>query len=190
MNDQPEYSFSFEGEDRIISSLFREVQVGTYIDIGCNHPVVNSNTYLLYCQGWRGLAVDANSEYRPLWSLKRPDDIFISALLSDSQEHRSFSLFSDRTMSSCDPETVSRYSARLGAPHSVIDLSATTLGDLLQEVRMTNKMYLDEIHLVSLDVEGEDLNVLKGHDFLSMRPGCIVVETKGLSLSNPRILPI
>ena len=45
-------SFSFEGQDMIIASLLREVDKGFFMDIGCNHPIHENNTFRLYEAGW------------------------------------------------------------------------------------------------------------------------------------------
>ena len=57
-------SFSQNGEDDFIRSHFwNDILAGhkgTYLDIGCYHETLYSNTKLLNLIGWRGLAVDAN----------------------------------------------------------------------------------------------------------------------------------
>ena len=35
---------------------------GTFVDIGCSHPIILSNTYALECCGWRGLLVDSSPD--------------------------------------------------------------------------------------------------------------------------------
>src|SRR5690242_3324544 len=52
-------SYSQEGEDRILHSIFETVADGFYVDIGAHHPKRFSNTYLFYQRGWRGINVDA-----------------------------------------------------------------------------------------------------------------------------------
>lgn len=36
---------------------------GTFLDIGCNHPSYNNNSYSLELLGWRGLLMDLNPEW-------------------------------------------------------------------------------------------------------------------------------
>lgn len=183
MKSYPEVTFSFEGEDRILRSLFRHVPRGVYVDVGCNDPVRHNNTYLFYLDGWDGIAIDANQEYQDRWLSVRPRDRFLSALVSNIPEIRSFNVFRDRTMSSVDSETVARYAERLGEAEKVLDLPAFTLSYLIEK-NLPSKSD-SEIHLVTVDVEGWDLKVLQGLDFARHLPGCIVVETKGLNLSRP-----
>jgi hypothetical protein len=174
-------SYSLEGEDLILASLLRDVEQGTYIDAGANHPIVINNTYGFYRKGWTGLAIDGNASFAGLWADLRPNDTFVHGLLSDAVKEVEFRIFPDDTMSSMDAETGERYATRFerGAV-KVEKMETSRLGDL-------RKTYLPEgeIHLLSVDVEGEDLNVMIGADLQVMRAGVIVVETKNCSLYSP-----
>ena len=41
-------SYSLGGVDLLVNYIFRNKKQGVYIDVGCNHPIKNNNTYLLY----------------------------------------------------------------------------------------------------------------------------------------------
>jgi FkbM family methyltransferase len=177
---QSKLSFSFEGSDLIVSSLLRDVSKGIYIDVGANHPEIQNNTNYFYNLGWSGLAIDGNDSFENLWNESRPRDIFRSALISDRISDVEFFIYPDNTVSSMDISTIKRYSARFNENEiSVISKSTTTLFDL-------KSMYFsnDEIHLLSIDVEGEELNCLLGANLEIWKPGVIVIETKNLSLYN------
>lgn len=174
-------SYSFEGEDLILASLLRNVEHGIYIDAGANHPIRINNTFGFYQKGWTGLAIDGNGAFAGLWADLRPNDIFVHGLLSDAVKEVDFLIFPDDANSSMDAATSERYAARYepGAAR-VKRMQTSVLADL-------RKTWLPEgeIHLLSVDVEGEDLNVLIGADLTVMRPGVIVVETKNCSLYKP-----
>ena len=40
-------TYAGEGEDLIIKKIFKGKKNGCYVDVGCYHPLVGSNTYLL-----------------------------------------------------------------------------------------------------------------------------------------------
>ena len=44
-------SFSQTGIDLILNNIFKSQKLGFYIDIGCNHPIYNNNTSLLFKRG-------------------------------------------------------------------------------------------------------------------------------------------
>ena len=39
--------YSFSGVDIILEKIFKNHCKGIYIDVGCQHPIKNNNTYLL-----------------------------------------------------------------------------------------------------------------------------------------------
>ena len=44
-------SFSFGGCDLLINYIFKSKNNGFYLDVGCQHPISNNNTYLLHKKG-------------------------------------------------------------------------------------------------------------------------------------------
>ena len=77
-------SFSQTGLDLLLSNIFKGLQKGFYIDIGCNHPVYNNNTFLFYKRGWRGLNIDLDKSSIDLFNIYRKGDLNIHAALSSS----------------------------------------------------------------------------------------------------------
>jgi dTDP-4-dehydrorhamnose reductase len=173
-------SYSFEGADLIAASLLRNVSQGTFIDVGANHPIIQNNTYYFYQKGWCGLAIDGNEHFELLWKDNRPRDIFITGLVSNFTKEVDFSIYPDKTLSTMDSSSIQRYEERYDKGEaSKIRITTTTLYELL------NTHYKDkEIHLLSIDIEGEELNCLIGANLEYWKPGVIVIETKNLSLCN------
>ena len=171
-------SYSFEGSDLIISSLLRNVSRGIYIDVGANHPVIQNNTYYFYQKGWRGLAVDGNDDFKHLWINNRPRDIFITDLVTDRIRDVEFSIYPDRTLSTMDSTSVQRYEERFLQSEIIKKQVTTTTLEYLKNQYFNEQ----EIHLLSIDVEGEDLNCLIGANLRLWQPGVIVIEAKNLTL--------
>ncbi|WP_019939041.1 FkbM family methyltransferase [Bordetella sp. FB-8] len=178
LSDWHSSSYALEGSDLILASLLRNVKRGTYIDIGANHPIYISSTYAFYQKGWRGLAVDGNASFSSAWAQVRPDDIFVEGLVSDAERDVDFLIFPDHTMSSIDPETSGRYAARFNRSEVQVERRRTSTLRQLRDIYLPTH----EIHLLAVDVEGEDLKVLAGADLATMCPGVIAVETKNCSL--------
>jgi len=171
-------SYSFEGSDLIVSSLLRNISQGKYIDVGANHPTIQNNTNYFYKKGWRGLAIDGNDEFEILWKRDRPLDIFLTELVSDSPKEVEFSIYPDDKLSSIDSSSIQRYEGRSGKDEIITKIATTTTLEKLK-----NKYFQEqEIHLLSIDIEGEDLNCLVGANLNFWKPGVIVIETKNLSL--------
>ena len=51
-------SYSNDGQDVFVNAIHKEN--GFFLDIGCNHPLTDNNTYALELLGWQGLLVDIN----------------------------------------------------------------------------------------------------------------------------------
>ena len=75
--------YSQWGEDKIIFDFFKNINKGIYLDIGCFHPFMYSNTCLLYKKGWRGINIDINSTAIDLFNIARKEDKNICCLLAD-----------------------------------------------------------------------------------------------------------
>lgn len=166
---QSRRSYAQFGEDCIIDDFFgRKTKRGFFVDVGCHHPRKGSNTYLLYKRGWRGVLVDL--EMSKIWACRilRPGDISILAAVSDKAEKvniyapREFSVLATIDQASATPE-----SRPIGA------ITTQTLTAILDATKFTKQ----PIDLLSIDVEGVDLQVLKGLDFEVYRPKIIVIES-------------
>jgi len=176
-------SWSFEGQDIIALSLLRNIKIGHYFDIGCASPTEISNTWLFYQQGWRGLAVDG----RPLhneWKKLRPRDVFMQQLVGDGRE-TVFVQFPDPHMNSCDIPTIRRYTERFSSELITSSRSSTVQAGSLWESVFPSVVP----DLVSIDVEGYEIEVLKGFDLVGRRPKLIIVELKNFNFMAPQSLP-
>ena len=139
-----------------------------------------SNTFLFYQLGWRGIAVDGHDKFKSFWASIRSGDTFIESVVSDTSKDVVFTIFQDDSIGSIDKETINRYQARYEASsiqHRVV--RATTIFNIWKE-------HIDnEVHLLSIDIEGEELKALKGANLEVFRPGVISAEIKNVSLYSP-----
>ena len=77
------FYYSFSGVDIVIKSIFKDLNNGFYIDVGCQHPIKNNNTYLLYKKGWHGINIDLDEDNINLFKTARPKDLNINIAVSD-----------------------------------------------------------------------------------------------------------
>jgi hypothetical protein len=160
-------SFSQFGEDLLIASLVRDIQYGTYVDVGCNSPVRFNNTYRLYLQGWSGLNIDGNSALIAKYARIRPRDISICEVISSDKTQTPFFISESGLQSSLSQKF-------LGTEK--IDrteiMTPKALSDVLDEYKFTNK----KIDLLCIDIEGYDLDAIKSLNFSKHRPYIICIE--------------
>jgi len=194
--DQTEYeSYTTEGEDSIIRSLLRKkINEGTYFDIGCSEPIRNSNTYLLYKKGWRGIAVDGR-DLVDEWGKHRPGDHFENCLLGERTGKQEYWTFPDAAMNTADSSTAARYAKRFADSevkrnlHTVrraYDVWHAGYKDFAQGSLSLGPL-CPPPDVVSIDVEGFEIPVLRGllESAPKWRPGLLVVETKLFNFMKP-----
>lgn len=162
----PFVSYAQNSEDVLIWRALGDIPNGVYVDVGAGHPVRDSITKALYDRGWRGLNIDADPRSIARLRQQRPRDRSVHSLVGDSAEALIW-LSDDPLSSSSTQDFAGHGSMPMGigsrALSSVIDEFRTFIGD--------------DIHLLKIDVEGDEIAVLRGMDFGRSRPWLMVVES-------------
>jgi FkbM family methyltransferase len=171
-------SFSQGAEDIllrvIMNNQLKVIEPGNYVDVGCNLPVTDSNTFDLYLRGWRGLNIDANGEMIRVCKRMRKEDVSIVAAVSDSEREVVFHKSDTHLVSTIDEDRLLEWKKLW--EYKVEDeeiVTTRTLTSILDEYWTEGR----PVDLLSIDVEGQDFQVLKGLDFDRYRPKIIVIET-------------
>lgn len=89
-------STSQSGQDIFIRTMLKGKHHGSFLEIGSNHPIEINNTYLLEKQlSWRGMMVEYDASYLPLYQRERPQSIHCiqNATQIDYLTHLSSNLF-------------------------------------------------------------------------------------------------
>ena len=167
-------SYSYGGCDLLINYLFREQPKGFYIDIGCQHPVSNNNTYLLHKRGWTGINIDLDDANIELFNYYRSNDINICACLSSNFSEKDLYYFhSGSPINSLEKKTVINKSN-----YTVKTINTVTLDSVLQKIN------LDNIDYLNLDVEGHEIDVLNGFNINFYKPKVVSVEFLDFDMSK------
>ncbi len=90
-------SYSFGGMDLLINYLYKNKFNGVYIDVGCNHPIVGNNTFLLYQKGWSGINIDLDSHIIEMFNYFRPKDYNVNSAVSNSKEETDLFFYHERS---------------------------------------------------------------------------------------------
>lgn len=157
-------SYAQYGEDLLIRP-FVPARGGFYVDVGCYHPMLYSNTYKLYRQGWKGIVIDPNKRLKTLFTIFRPRDTFVHAGVGEAGEREYFE-FSDGAYNTFSRTTAEGYKKRTTLERTY-PVMIRPLSELLAGV--------DHIDLLDIDVEGLDLEVLQSYDW-RVYPKTIIVE--------------
>jgi FkbM family methyltransferase len=171
-------SYAQHGEDLIFLNIFDRigVQNPSYLDIGAHHPVNISNTALLYNSGSRGVNVEANPDLFQNFVNDRSEDMNLNIGVTAQGGMRLPFYRVDNTSgrNSFDRGVVEDF-VRENPQfkiQSVIEVPTTTINNIVEE--NCNGIYPD---ILSIDVEGLDLDILRSANFAKSKPTLICIET-------------
>ena len=152
-----------------MSEVFND-QIGTYLDIGSGHPVIGSNTYYYYKRGWTGVCVDPQPNLRIAYKLIRYKDRFIPKVVS-SKEKVTYFRFKNSLLSTTDVK-VANYHQKRGLKYTKLELDSVNIKNLIPPIITSTQNFF-----ISVDVEGAELEILKGINFSKQRPRAIIIES-------------
>jgi FkbM family methyltransferase len=168
-------SYSQAGEDLILKYLFESKGIynPAYLEIGTNHPYLNNNTYLFYRKGARGVCVEADETLIEEIALLRPEDKILNVGVSVSAATEAdFYIFNDSGLNTFNKEEAEhRQSFGTYVIEKVAKVRLETINNLMIE------HFPGCPDLVSIDIEGLDLDVLKTIDWERFPIPVICTET-------------
>jgi FkbM family methyltransferase len=177
-------SYSQAGEDIIIKFLFDEKKIAriSYLDIGTNHPIHCNNTYAFYRKGSRGVCVEADKTLIPLIQNKRKKDKVINAGVNiGTRKEANFYIFNVKAINTFSDEEANK---RMESSNfKLIEIAKVPLLNINKLIETYFESFPD---LLSLDIEGLDLPVLKTLDFIKYPIPVLCVETCGYSENHIR----
>ena len=178
--------YSYGGIDNIVSDIFKHQKKGFYVDVGAQHPIKNNNTYLLYKKGWEGINIDIDEKNINLFNVSRPNDCNICAAVSSTEKDTNLYYYHAGSPINTLSKQIADRQKSIIKETKVI--KTKTLTTIIESTKFKNK----EIDFLSVDVEGLELEVLKGLNLNIYKPKIIVVElldlnSKKLEIKNLNI---
>ena len=162
-------------------------QLGTYVEVGSNHPWKHSNTAFFYERGWSGIAIDPNPEFASLFSDERPRDTFLNLGISDEQATLTYYQFPQSLYNTFSKKRAASLVERRLVPEPETDrIRVVPLGDALRTVWPLGR----DIDLLSIDAEGLDLRIVEAHDFESFPASFLIVEFDSVVIGAPSEQPL
>ena len=164
---KPRTLYSNWGIDLLIKDILKnQKEKGIYIDVGSHHPLINNNTYILYKRGWKGINIDLDFNSIDMFNYFRPKDHNIQIALSNKIGFTDLYFFHNRSAKN----TITK--SRGKGAKSIKRVKTDTLNNIIKNSKINTK----KIDFLSIDVEGNELNVLKGLNFKNYRPKIISIE--------------
>lgn len=168
---------SQHGEDYLAWKMLRRDKKHDhyYVEVGALDGRRFSNSYTFEQLGWNGICIEAHPEYYEHTVRNRPNATVVHAACSDSNEdHITFHANHRGTLSSVEPLDENMLKDRFGeyfGGYEPIKVPARTLTSILKEANAPRN-----ISMLSIDVEGHEMQVLRGIDFNQYNFRLIFVE--------------
>lgn len=181
---KPQKSFTYfsqYGQDLYLSALlfkFLGKRDAYFFDVGCNDPIRFSNSYFFEkFFGFKTIAIDPLIEYQKKWSSHRPGAKFIPVAVGDEEGVSVLHV----------PDINSMYDDMFSSIKSIDSkVSHTCSVQRVVECRTLENIFeslgIDCVDIISIDVEGFEMNVLKGINFEKVSIKCFLVENNTKSL--------
>jgi FkbM family methyltransferase len=173
-------SFAQEGEDLILRRVFAGQPKGRFVDVGAHHPHRFSNTYLLYRDGWRGINLDAAPRSMEPFRSSRPGDVNLECAVSDRAGERRFFVFEESALNTFSAPLADEYVRDQWRLRETVMIPSRPLAGILAE----HAAGWPSFELLSIDVEGEELSVLRSNDWERFRPRVILAEVLNATLET------
>ncbi len=175
----PKGFFSQMGQDELIfSEFFKFIDSKAFprlfIDIGCNHPMIHSNSYFFEVNhGYKVLAVDALQEAHELWRTHRPNAEFVECAVGANNGELSFEVVEGDDIDSM-------FSSVSGASQKKILTAVTTRTVKVRRIEdILAERGIQRVGILSMDIEGYELQALQGIDFSQFVSYVVIVENNG-----------
>ena len=175
-------SFSGGAQDLLINYIFKNlkndaIKNKVFIDVGCYHPFNGNNTKLLSDNDWTGINIDLDFHTIDLFNFVRTRDENIQAAISDIDGEKDMYFFHNRSAIN------SLSSHKTQKPKEIKKIQTKTLNSIIENSRFKNK----KINLLCIDVEGHEMEVIKGFDLKKYSPEVVVIEFLDYNLTNIEI---
>ena len=161
------------GQDWYLEKLGFLSKNNFFVEVGCNHPKINSNSYFLeHVYNYSGISIDA-IDYKEEFYTFRPNTIFIQSLIDSKETNKIFNLVHnedgwENQVSSIHKETLTMGK---GFKADAIEMKTSTLQKLLP--------YNCVIDILMVDVEGHEIEVLDSLNWELNSPRIILIENNG-----------
>lgn len=144
---------------------------GVYIDLGANHPLVNSDTHVFdVCLKWTGICFEANPGHAARFADERSCEMINMAIGAENGTVQ-FDGGQAGTGQVSDDQSQDTIHAVFGASQEMISVPQTSMTEVLK-----HRPWITHIDLLKVDVEGAELAALRGFPWDKVTVDYVIVE--------------
>jgi FkbM family methyltransferase len=180
------FYFSFHGEeqygkcvDNVLRDYFPNYEYkGVYFDIGAFEPIQISNSYHFERNGWDCHLFEANTNSIPLLKEHRKN-VYNYAISNENKDEITFNIVTLRegwTASYSAIHLDEEYKQIFGGFPNECVTQITVPQRTINHIIETEIPHIKKIDIISLDIEGGEMNCLYGIDFNKYNPSVLVIE--------------
>ncbi len=159
-------------EQMLVRQFFGNSSDGFYVDVGANHPTIDSQSRHLEQLGWNGLLLEPLPAYCEMLRAERKGTVVQCACSSPANHGRRLNLISAGVHSTLNASPIA-----LGAQgREVIEVECKTLDSVLEEQGV--KPGFD---FISIDIEGHEMEMFEGFDLKRWKPKLVLLEDHVIS---------
>ena len=167
-------------EKTLVWNFFGPKRDGVFVEVGANDPVAGSQTWLLEQKGWRGVLIEPQAAHCEKLRQQRKNSQVFQVACSAPENEGEMDLF---VAEQDGASTLRRQRDTHGTNFIGTErVRVTTLDKMLAAAGV------GKIDFLSLDVEGHEIEVMRGFDFAKHRPALVLIEDGVRDLSKHRFL--
>ncbi|MFC7356856.1 FkbM family methyltransferase [Jejudonia soesokkakensis] len=172
-------SYSQHADDYLAWQILGKKRNGVVVEVGAFDGQHLSNSYSLEQLGWQSICVEPNPDIFKILKKNRPNSkVFECAVVGD-ETIREIDFYSEEigVLSGCnyDEEDIKRRYKNRGLVYKEpekIKVKAKTLKSILENSELKN----NKVDIISIDVEGFEIEVLKGLEIDNFDVGLFIIE--------------
>lgn len=154
-------------EQSLVRQFFGNSSRGFYVDVGANHPTIDSQTWHLEALGWTGLLLEPLPAYCEMLRKERKGTVVQCACSSPENHGKRLKLISAGVHSTLNPSPIA-----LGAnSREVIEVDCRTLDSILDEQGVQ-----PGFDFISIDIEGHEMEMFAGFSLEKWKPRLVLLE--------------
>ncbi|MDG9925183.1 MULTISPECIES: FkbM family methyltransferase [unclassified Pseudomonas] len=165
-------SYAQNFEDVTLWRALKLTGPGWYIDVGANHPNLDSVTRSFYERGWRGINIEPVEHYYDALCEARPDEINLCVAVAPEAGELRFYENRETGLSTLS-EDMREVHEGIGIQFVPRTVQTRRLDSICEEYMPSDV----PLHFLKIDVEGFERQVLESMDFTRWRPWIVVLES-------------